>query len=90
MATEILSVPIGDGKTVEMPKPQVLTLLAITTEHPGSTWHFNDCGCCVCIHPGGDKAKGYIVGPDGEFDYSELPHDGRANDLAGQQRPDLN
>jgi hypothetical protein len=61
-----LWIETSDGRQVEMPVDQVLTLGAIAQEHPGSTWHFNDCGCCVCLHtPDGS----WVIGPDGESEY---------------------
>ena len=48
---------------------QLDSLLGCLNRQPNSTWHFNDCGCCVCVHPGGDPTRAYIIGDDGEFDY---------------------
>lgn len=49
--------------------PQAERLVVLSAENPGSTWHVNTCGCCVCFHPGGDTAHGWIIGADGEADY---------------------
>lgn len=51
--------------------------IAMSYELAGVDWvaHMNRCGCCVsvherCEHPVG----GYVIGPDGGFDWHELAH----------------
>ena len=39
------------------------------------TWHMNACGCCASVHPLEDGHHGYLIGPDGEFDYVEILHE---------------
>lgn len=60
------------GTEIELPFPQALTLAKLTEAYPESTWHLNDCGCCVCLHPEGDSTKGWLIGADGEASYLEL------------------
>ena len=48
---------------------QAIRLASLAVDHPGGTWHWNDCGCCFCFHPPGDQRGGYVVGKDGEGDY---------------------
>jgi hypothetical protein len=49
-----------------MPKPQRATLVRVACMYPpGATWHWADCGCCVCFHPGGDRSCGWLIDADG-------------------------
>lgn len=53
-----------------LPEPQVRELFRLACEYPGSSWHLNECGCCVCLHPDGDdKHSGWIIGEDGGSSY---------------------
>lgn len=60
-----------------MTLPQQAELVRLSLEHPGSTWHFNDCGCCVCFHPEGKthNKTGYIIGADGESEFHDTRTD---------------
>ena len=53
----------------KLPEPQVRELFRLTCDYPGSTWHLNECGCCVCLHPDGDGKHGWIIGADGGSHY---------------------
>lgn len=64
--TVFVTIPLPDGKPVQLPLEQAETLASLCKQHPGSTWHFNDCGCCICLHPGGDKSQGFIINFDGD------------------------
>lgn len=70
-----MSIYHQNGDSPALPLPQLLTLGRLAEEHPDSTWHLNDCGCCVCLHPGGDTTRGYIIGADGDYDLHAAPHD---------------
>ena len=65
-----LSIPTPQGQ-IELPFAQAMKLIELTQEYPGSYWHFNECGCCICLHPGGDKSRGWIIGSDGGADLHE-------------------
>ena len=67
---------MNKGKEIllQRPREQLLTLARLSVEHPNSTWHMNACGCCVCLHPGGDPSGGWVIGPDGGADSLPL-HD---------------
>lgn len=58
-------------KLRSLPRPQLLKLAQLSVVNPGSSWHFADCGCCVCFHPGGDTSKGWLIGADGDAEYHE-------------------
>jgi len=51
-----------------LPEEQVLVLAKLSMLHPGVTWHMANCGCCVCVHDG-TPDKGWLIGPDGVYDY---------------------
>lgn len=74
MSDVMVAVPLPDGGEVQMPFDQALTIGRLSIEHPDSSWHFNECGCCVCLHPGGEKTRGWIIGSDGEAEYHEVAH----------------
>lgn len=67
-----VTVTLPDGEAVRLPLAQVLTIARLAQENPGSYWHLNECGCCVCLHPGGEKSKGWIIGSDGGADLMEV------------------
>jgi hypothetical protein len=62
------------GTDVELTYEQANALVTLKVEHPNSTWHMADCGCCVCLHPEGDSSKGWLIGQDGKADYLERAH----------------
>lgn len=68
---------LPDGEEADMPLAQALAVAALSKEHHGSTWHFANCRCCVCFHPGGDVSRGWLIGSDGEAEYHE-GHGGEA------------
>ena len=72
--TPTVTIMLADGRTEELPEEQYLTLLALAQEHPDSSWHWADCRCCACFHPGGDLTRGWIVGADGSSEYHEGAH----------------
>ena len=55
----------------KLPRPQLNALASLAVEHPDSTWHLAECGCCLCVHPHGDSSKGWIIGPDGDAEYRD-------------------
>jgi hypothetical protein len=61
----LVRVSVNDGGEVMLPWVQVDELHRLALTYPGSTWHMNDCGCCACLHPGGDESRGWIVNADG-------------------------
>lgn len=65
-----------EGKLIleSLPREQLLTLAALGQEHPGSIWHLAECGCCICLHPGGRRHEGWIIGPDGTAEYHAEAH----------------
>ena len=69
----VVEVKLPDGTLREMTKRQVLRLAALSHEHPGGIWHFNECGCCVCFHPPGGNHRGWIINSSGDADYEEMP-----------------
>jgi hypothetical protein len=39
------------------------------------TWHKNDCGCCVTVHPQDNHHAGYVIDSDGGYEWIDLgPH----------------
>lgn len=70
----MVTLPLPDGSTLKMPEAQARELARLTQLHPDSTWHLADCGCCACLHPGGDALRGWIVGADGGSEYREEAH----------------
>lgn len=66
------AIKMPDGS--DMPLVQIIALADLARAFPGSIWHFNDCGCCVCLHPGGDKSQGWIVNPSGDAELHEAGH----------------
>jgi hypothetical protein len=73
--TRILDIPLPDGTTVPMPEPQVREVVRLHKLHPDCSWHFNECGCCVCLHPDADdSSRGWIIPPSGESEYHEERH----------------
>jgi hypothetical protein len=57
-------------KLLKLPTEQLAELLRLTQLYPASTWHFADCGCCLCLHPDGtDASHGFVIGKDGGSDY---------------------
>lgn len=57
-----------------MSHPQKVELVRLARIYPGSTWHVNDCGCCVCLHPDDNHSGGYIIGQDGSSEYVRQSH----------------
>lgn len=66
MGQMYVTVPLPDGTKRQLPIEQVQTVANLANANPGSYWHFNDCGCCICLHPGGDKSQGWIINAAGE------------------------
>lgn len=56
---------------------QLAELVRLTLKHPDSTWHFNDCGCCVCLHPEGREHNktGYVINSDGDVSFHDTRTD---------------
>lgn len=67
---ELVAVPAGE-ELLLLPKAQVVALGLLLLKCPDSTWHVNECGCCVCLHPGGRLDRAYIVNADGDPAYYE-------------------
>ena len=61
----------GRALLAQLPSAQTTTLGLLSAQYPGSTWHLADCGCCVCLHPGGDSTRGWLIGADGSTEYHE-------------------
>jgi hypothetical protein len=63
--------PLADeaARLAELEPAQLEALGRLAKEHPRSTWHFNDCGCCICVHPGGDLDQGYIINSEGDVSH---------------------
>jgi hypothetical protein len=70
----MITIHPGQPDEVVVPFMQAARVGALISEHgPDTHWHFNDCGCCICVHPDGDKGKAYIVTSDGEAHYYDHP-----------------
>jgi hypothetical protein len=38
-------------------------------------WHPNECSCCISVHDNVEHPTGgYVIGPDGEYDWREERH----------------
>lgn len=61
-ALALMQFPVAEGTITGA---QGATIGRLRDRHPNATWHFNDCGCCVCVHPEGDIASGYVVNDEG-------------------------
>ena len=53
----------------QMPEAQVNELARLLKLYPGSPWHLNNCGCCVCLHADGHNTSGWIINSEGDSEY---------------------
>jgi len=64
----------------ELPEAQALSVkhIALSYQLAGVPFiiHLNRCGCCVSVHEQAEHpVGGYVIGPDGGFDWHDLAHD---------------
>lgn len=66
--SETRTVRLSGGKSVDMPLSQIMAIARLGNDYPGATWHFAECGCCVCFHPV-NSPGGWLIGSDGGSTY---------------------
>jgi hypothetical protein len=67
---------------VTLANGETLTFLQVMRIHDlgdampdGYTWHKNDCGCCVTVHPKDNHRAGFVIDSDGGYEWIDLgPH----------------
>jgi len=56
----------------DLPLAQVMELAELIEKYPDGTWHYADCGCCICFHPVKGEGSGYLIGSDGGKEYHQI------------------
>jgi hypothetical protein len=63
-------VTMSDGTTLT--HSQVYRIHELGTGLGEYSWHKNDCGCCVTVHPKDNHNAGYLIDSDGGYEWIVL------------------